>query len=76
MANVDDGGNAFPFLELDQETGGVCAQHLGLSKRDWFAGQALAGIAADWPTSPDNLAKAAQLAYSLADLMIAERAKS
>lgn len=73
---VEDGGRAFPFHELSQEEaaalGGVRAQHLGMSLRDWFAGQALGGMLASRypPTTP---AKAVLLAYEVADAMLAER---
>lgn len=34
-----DGGNepAFPVLELNKVTGDVCAQHFGMTLRDYFA---------------------------------------
>jgi hypothetical protein len=68
---INDGGPAFPL------TAGKDFQFAenGMSLRDWFAGQALAGICAcptfDLPTK----AGFAQHAYEFADGMIAERAK-
>lgn len=45
----------------------------GMTLRDWYAGQALAGLsAAVQVVSPE---RAAQLAYEAADAMLAERAK-
>lgn len=80
---VKIGGPAFPYNELSQQTGGVYAQHAGMSLRDWFAGQALAGIVGtnyDWFTSDSadygsRVHSAAHFAYSLADAMIAARAQ-
>lgn len=67
-AAVDDGGPAFP-VGNDIIQGGA-----GMTLRDWFAGQALAGILVnDGKSSP--LAYAAW-AYDLADAMLIERAKS
>ena len=34
---ASDGGPAFPVVELDQVTGNVYAQHMGVSLRDYFA---------------------------------------
>lgn len=48
----------------------------GMSIRDWFAGQALVGWMASF--DPDDAVKAsdcAELAYELADAMLAERDK-
>jgi hypothetical protein len=42
----------------------------GMTLRDWFAGQALAGIACD--ETPET---AAEAAYRFADAMLAERSK-
>lgn len=45
----------------------------GMSLRDWFAGQALAGLLAH--ASGDDPHKAPGYAYALADKMLAERSK-
>jgi len=73
----EDGGPAFPFALIDASK--VTQRDLpGMSLRDWFAGQALAGWLASFgedqaPTAPyENQAK---LAYGLADAMLAERLK-
>lgn len=42
MSTIDDGGPAFPFDEKES-TGAHYYSHAGMSLRDWFAGQALAG---------------------------------
>jgi hypothetical protein len=51
-------------------------EHSGMWLRDWFAGQALAGILA---SEPEDVAYAtnvaAERAYRFADAMLAERSK-
>lgn len=60
-----DGGAAFPVATID----GFSQD--GMSLRDWFAGQALAGMMARHGiTSPDDVAQAS---YRIADAMIAAR---
>ena len=73
--SADSGGYAFP----------AAADHLvynpGMTLRDWFAGQALAGIMGpnyDWFTSGSEETgsrahEAAYFAYSLADAMLEAR---
>lgn len=78
-----DGGPAFPVT-------GSQVFDLGMTLRDYFAGQALAGIAGPITTAnPTSLESAAKLigysgpmegfvaveAYRMADAMIAERSK-
>lgn len=85
----NNGGPAFPevFSEERGEHGErgyeVCSTG-GMSLRDWFAGQALAGMIAnpDFGQPTDEArrlgkfaSKAATLCYELADAMLAERAK-
>lgn len=70
----DDGGPAFPQTRISPGAHSV-AYTDGMSLRDWFAGQALAGITADVDTNrsiPDVLAK---WVYEIADAMVAERKK-
>ena len=62
MTKKQDGGPAFPQTYAP-----------GMSLRDWFAGQALAGLSAnrDWGDIEwDGVVRAA---YDAADAMIAER---
>lgn len=63
---TQDGGPAF-----------ASSDQYGMSLRDWFAGQALAGIIACPGAEPDDASRdgCASLAYEFADAMIAERAK-
>ena len=66
---------AFPYLELNVK-GEAVDQHLGMTLRDYFAGQALVGLSTgDWymdTSAPERIAKSA---YSVADAMLAERGK-
>jgi hypothetical protein len=75
-----DGGPAFPLPNPRDHTdylGLLIPSFAGMTLRDWFAGQALAGIAVtsatdeDMPTAQDY----AEVAYSMADAMLAERVK-
>jgi hypothetical protein len=90
---IDDGGPAFPHIattRLATTPGGeIEVRHTdsgsGMSLRDWFAGQALAGMLSDEMLAettrqgkahgiqPESLI--AVLAYKTADAMLAERAK-
>lgn len=71
---IEDGGPAFPVGAVEATPGGVPWIHGtgGMSLRDYFAGQALAGLYAnakeEW-----NAETAAACAYDTADAMLAER---
>ena len=76
-----DGGYAFPIgpprEESDARTDvGGAAEGAAISLRDWFAGQALAGVLAKM-THDEYLGSAhvqiAEDAYHLADAMLAQR---
>jgi len=74
MSEQDNGGPAFPT------TAGQVVYSHGMTLRDWFAGQALAGIMGpnyDWFTSGSETGsrahEAAYFAYSVADAMLAAR---
>lgn len=71
------GGPVFPLNELDQITGFICEQHFGITVRDYFAGQALAG---DFAAGEDSLIyaaksqeEAARYYYKMADAMLRAR---
>ena len=71
MAQKNDGGSAFPALT---PAGGELI--LGMSLLDYFAGQALAGMAgnlANHHYDPSSWAKAARDAYDAAGTMLEER---
>lgn len=67
MATRDDGGPA--FAHGDHTNGG----HPGMSLRDWFAGQALAGILANPAVSASAAVHIPAAAYAMADDMLAAR---
>ena len=77
----NDGGLAFPHPALADKTFRPSCDMGGMSLRDWYAGQALAGIMGpnyEWFTAStetgSRVHEAASFAYSLADAMIAARA--
>lgn len=81
MNTPDDGGSAFPWRGSDPDGS------QGMSLRDYFAGQVMAGMFADgssFSTVSKQAAEkhrgptemAASIAYSVADAMIAERSKA
>ena len=73
----NDGGPAFPgeyAITMGHPEGGDETRMIsggGMSLRDWFAGQALAGLVSRQSTN----IKAAEGAYACADAMLAERDK-
>ncbi|TIR34529.1 MAG: hypothetical protein E5X35_07375 [Mesorhizobium sp.] len=75
----NDGGPAFPGAYLaypkDGPCEGVVVAEGGMSLRDWFAGQALAGDLAATPNCRPSIIGSAERAYAYADAMIAERRK-
>lgn len=59
----DDGGPAFP-------TGSI-GSHIGMSLRDWFAGQVLNGVISEGKLHPDTMeSEIAQSCYEVADAML------
>lgn len=79
MSTKNDGGPAFPVREAERfnpennETHAI-EQHWGMSLRDWFAGQALAGMLSS-EYRPDGNQLKAVWAYELADAMLRAREK-
>ena len=78
---TNDGGSAFPQVESDNELSDKHAggwshaySYGGMSLRDYFAGQALAGLCANGQAVGRMYAHP-QAAYFLADAMLRERAK-
>ena len=69
MSKQNDGGPAYP---LGMDTNGRCD---GMSLRDYFAGQALAGMLA-YGGRPSDFGERAATCYALADAMLAERNKN
>lgn len=70
--DLEDGGPAFPVTPAEGPN------FMGMTLRDWFAGQALAGrLAALNPGGLDRAASEymAEQSYRLADAMLEEREK-
>lgn len=65
MSSFNDGGKAFPTSPSHFELS-------GLTKREWLAGQALAGMGATWGCNADVVA---EKAVEIADATLAELAK-
>ena len=65
-----DGGPAFPYDPAHRPRAGEFSR--GMSLRDWFAGQALAGLLASWPHDCENPGIAHDV-YRFADAMLKAR---
>jgi hypothetical protein len=73
MSKVDDGGPAFPEHVAISPSGGIYGSNYfsaGMSLRDWFAGQALAGLCSQ-PTI--HYAEVVRDAYQIADNALTAR---
>ena len=69
---INNGGPAFPIADVPYPNGNVQHGWNGMSLRDWFAGQALAGILAH-PETNDDIETAAVFSYAYADAMLRAR---
>lgn len=67
----NDGGQAFPRPVSFSEEGGTHRGCLGMTLRDYFAGQALAGMLSN--SSTRGAAFYAECSYTQADAMLASR---
>ena len=75
MSGKDNGGPAFPRpLSMAHEDAVYHAQN-GMTLRDWFAGQALAGEMATWTESDVSpyANSVAKRCYKIADAMLEAR---
>jgi hypothetical protein len=70
-----DGGPAFPSVLYSHERAENWSTD-GMSLRDWFAGQALAGRMINGFASSADSAAHARVAYAMADAMLFERSKA
>ena len=70
---ADGGGPAYPWADPHQ-TSGLPAADPGMSLRDWFAGQALAGLASRTGCY-EYVETMTRDAFTAADAMLVERAK-
>jgi len=73
----NDGGPAFPaqpIMQLPRGDGTIMVDQGGMTLRDWFAGQALAGMLAN-PAHRIDFKRAhdAGFCYEVADAMLKER---
>jgi len=80
VSAINDGGPAFPIPIAGCNDGGVYnvleqsgGQYGGMSLRDWFAGQALAGMSAHKDSAKWEMHEITADAYAYADAMIAAR---
>ena len=68
---------AFPFNELNQQTGLVHVQHFGMTLRDYFAEgamqSAIAGLLSGNTLLTINKAELARFSIQMADAMLAAR---
>jgi hypothetical protein len=73
MSMTNDGGPAFPrpaaFSNAERT---ACTEQDGMTLRDWFAGQALAGLLRDG-IDVHGIDDSAYLAYEMADAMLKAR---
>jgi hypothetical protein len=67
MTTINDGGQAFP---AGNPTHGG---HEGMTLRDWFAGQALAGMGVECTSDEFCHSSVAECAYAYADAMLRAR---
>jgi len=82
MSKQKDGGSAFPMIEsnINGEGQTYCFSVGGMSRREWYAGQALAGMLASFSgifamLEAGEASRVAKGAYMFADAMIAEGEK-
>jgi hypothetical protein len=72
MSEINDGGPAFPLPPANMPGCVPFDGHTGMSLRDWFAGQALAGLSSKSVFDADDCA---HLAWKRADKMMILREK-
>ena len=84
MTKENNGGPALPFSMHPEHGFGPSASTCdGMSMRDWFAGQALAGLCAShahtnssgYPNNTDDIIQISIDSYKIAEGMLAERQK-
>jgi len=68
--DIDQGGPAYPTMRPPDEDGLGGYVYHGMTLRDWFAGQALAGLLTDHAASSQAPVIIATIAYGFADAMV------
>jgi hypothetical protein len=71
--SINDGGPAFPRPVSHSDEGGTHFGFTGMTLRDYFAGQALAGFIAASTGRDVHSQPAARMCYQMADAMLAAR---
>lgn len=64
----DNGGPAFPQMDPN----GLCFNAMGMTLRDWFAGQVISSVKG-WHPADRKGKSAAEIAYEIADTMLEAR---
>jgi hypothetical protein len=72
MTTINNGGPAYPFPSTVTPEGYVQPGWHGMTLRDWFASQALAGLLRDG-IDVHGIGDSAYLAYEMADAMLVAR---
>lgn len=78
MSAPQDGGPAFPVPGCTEHIDHTSIQHEpypGMTLRDWFAGQAIAGICAHPDTWGCDITEIPAMAYKVADSALAASSK-
>jgi hypothetical protein len=70
---INNGGSAFPEPFVPKSSGLSINMHPGMSLRDWFAGQALAGLTNGARGTGWRKSELAKNAFEFADAMLAAR---
>lgn len=70
---MNDGGPAFPIPDVAHPNGQIQFGANGMTLRDWFAGQALAGMASNGSYDQMTWEEQARAAYGAADAMLMAR---
>ena len=75
MSRPENGGPAFPMLELNNQTGNIAEQHFGLTLRDYFAAKSMQAICSVLTKGirPQDIGLMAEDAYNVADAMLKAR---
>lgn len=73
MTNKENGGSAFPNLVETLQTRDIIRFQPGMTLRDWFAGQALAGLGRAWLNGGADDTMLAHFSYQVADAMLGAR---